>query len=168
MKAKIATPPEVTLPDAPIKPTKQKPGGRLFVKGKSGNPKGRPKGIVQKDKTEQSIAIRTFGEGLFLDQGTPLRALKGKNDKYTFEEILATKPYLEGVVLRIKLGTATHLERFVWEHLFGKPKQILELKTPPRPPMAAAVAAMTQDELTMFANLARRMIASQSEPTLSS
>ena len=64
--------------------------------------------------------------------------------------------------MRLKMGMATHLERFTWEHLFGKPKiTVEEVKLPPRPPMAAAVALMNEQELQMFANLARRMIAAE-------
>ncbi len=67
----------------------------------------------------------------------------------------AEKGMLSGTELTLMLAYA-----------IGKPKDVVEIERPPeRPPMAAAVAQMNEQELQMFANLARRMIAAESEST---
>jgi len=148
--------------------------GKGFRKGKSGNPGGVKKGTNLPAETRaaaaREMAVRDFAQKCVDDPGFDIKLIrelakpvKGKpKDAYSIEERLEAMPYLEGVFLRMKLNMAPHLERFVLEHLWGSPKKVLEIKAAPRPPMAAAVAAMNEDELQMFARLARRMIASQS------
>lgn len=133
--------------------------GRPFKKGESANPGGRPKGSPNQALVAQKMAIVAFGESLMADTGTPLRALRGKWDKYTVAEILASRPYLEGVVTRIKNGDADHLEKFIWEHVFGKP--VIRVRSEPAEltPMQKAMEQMSPAEITILAEAARKAIA---------
>jgi len=141
--------------DDNVIPPKRKAGGRPFPKGKSGNPGGKPKGT----EALRKVAIREFGEALMRDIGTELRPLKGKGDRYTLKELLAQKPYLEGVIFRIKTGKADHLEKFIWEHMFGKPKvTVEEVKRPPESPLAAAMKERKPEEIRALAAAAHRVI----------
>lgn len=132
----------------------------MFKKGQSGNPGGRKKGIITKPRPEV-MAVRQFGESLMRDEGQPLRVLNGTNDRYTIEEWLAAKPYLEGVIYRLKTGAATHLERFVWEHLFGKPMVRIEVKQTAATPLTVALKEMKADEVRVLADVARRLLAAK-------
>ena len=141
--------------ETPLVIPKKRPSGKPFKKGQSGNPQGRPKGAEAAGR----IAIREFGEALMRDIGTELRPLRGKGDKYTLKELLAQKPYMEGVIIRIKTGKAAHLEKFIWEHLFGKPKvTVEEVKRPPESPMREAMKLMKPEEIRIIAAAAARVI----------
>ena len=141
--------------ETPLVIPKKRPSGKPFKKGQSGNPQGRPKGV----EAARRIAIREFGDALMRDIGTRRRPLRGKGDKYTIKELLAQKPYMEGVIIRIKTGKAAHLEKFIWEQLFGKPKvTVEEVKRPPESPMAAAMKEMKPEEVRVLAAAARRLI----------
>jgi len=145
-------------PANPAKPNGKRKGLRQAWKpGQSGNPSGQRKD--GQPKQNRAMAIKRFGEMLLNDQGTPLRKLSGKGDRYTVEELLAAKPYMEGLVIRIKTGAATHIERFVWEHLFGKPVVRIKNETPVTSPLAEAMGEMTPAEIRILAEAARKAIA---------
>jgi hypothetical protein len=157
------------------------PNLKPFPKGKSGNPGGRKKGSTLPARTravvEREMAVRDFAQRCVEDRGfdiTLIRELrkqskddraKGREpDRYTIEERLEALPYLEGVFLRMKLNMAPHLERFVLEHLWGKPEIKVKVQSEKQEtPMAQMVDQMNADELQMFANVARRMIAARAE-----
>jgi Family of unknown function (DUF5681) len=69
-----------------------------WVKGKSGNPKGRPQGI--------------YGSKTLEIQEVARRVLLGDNPQ----------AYFDNVWDRIKKGQAPHMEKFFAEHLWGKPR----------------------------------------------
>lgn len=149
----------------PAKPTKARSGLRqAWQKGVAINPGGKRKD--GQPRQTRALAIKRFGEMLLEDQGTPLRKLKGKGDRYTTEELLAAKPYMEGLVIRIKTGNATHIERFVWEHLFGKPVVRIKNESAPVSPLAEAMAEMTPAEVRILAEAARKAIAVRDARTL--
>jgi len=131
-----------------------------WVKGQSGNPKGRPK-LKPEDRQ-----VRRLFEALTIDGGKdlPFADVDGTPIKYTLRQLLNAMPYLENLLDRIKQGKANHIEMFLWEHYYGKPKVTVELKEPPKTPLAALVKEMTPEELAMFAAMSRRMLAAQNEP----
>lgn len=132
-----------------------------FPKGKSPNPGGKRKDGLPKrmPDSERQSAIRLFEEMCIRDEGTPLRKLAGKKDRWTVEEIMLARPYLENVFMRMKLGTAAHIERFVWEHLGGKPVIRVAAEKPEDSPLALALKDMKAEEVRVLAAVARRMIA---------
>lgn len=150
------------------KPTEPKPRGRSWrerkapswAKGQSGNPYGRPK-LGPKDRE-----IRRLFEALTIDGGKDLPDADpdGKPIVYSLRQLLNAMPYLENLLDRIKMGKANHIEMFLWEHYYGKPKVTVELKEPPKTPLAALIKEMTPEELAMFAAMSRRMLAAQNEP----
>jgi len=140
--------------------------GKGFKKGKSGNPGGKFKATGLSSRTEEAVrkaqAIEAFGNALMTETATslslaPLRPLR-KGEKYTIEELLMSRPYMEGVVMRMRLGTAPHLEKFVWEHVFGKAIQTLRIEKPPESPMAKAMKELKPEEIRVLAQAAARVI----------
>jgi len=76
-------------------------------------------------------------------------------------DVLADPEYQRSVEARAKSGKLTPAESRMLLEVGRRQQEVDALK--PRPPMAAAVAQMNEQELQMFANLARRMIAAESE-----
>lgn len=58
---------------------------------------------------------------------------KGVPNKATLElkaftdSLLADPIYQKNLKARIQAGDADHIEKFLWEHRYGKPKEILEI-----------------------------------------
>ena len=58
---------------------------------------------------------------------------KGVPNKATLElkaftdSLLADPNYQKNVIARVMAGEADHIERFMWEHRFGKPKEQIEV-----------------------------------------
>lgn len=76
-----------------------RPSGGKYQKGQSGNPSGRPKGLL----TQKTLEIKALAA-----------------------ELLSDALYLQQLRIRLRVGDAPHMEKFFAEHLWGKPKEQIE------------------------------------------
>jgi hypothetical protein len=95
-----------------------------FIKGATGNPNGRPKGKLN----PVSYEIKAFARQVLL----------GENPQI----------YLHDVRRRIMKGQADHMEKFFAEHLWGKPKERIEINLTEQHLMA--VRTLSDLELSAF------------------
>ena len=74
-----------------------------FVKGKSGNPAGKPKGALNHATRD----IREFAR-----------------------ECLESPDYVQRLRARLAAGKAPHMETLLAHYAYGKPKDVVEINTP--------------------------------------
>jgi hypothetical protein len=82
---------------------------------------------------------------------------KGSKDKYKLEilpiktlasQLLQDADYLKSLAIRLKAGDAPHMEKFFAEHLWGKPKETVDLNITQA--HIAVLVAMSDLELGEF------------------
>lgn len=100
------TPPPPPEPDAKRSESADRTPHGQFVPGVSGNPQGRPPGIVAKPTKELRAFCRAFVEDLV---------------------------YRDNLLLRILAGKAPFIETLIWHYAYGKPpdKLLVEDQRPP-------------------------------------
>jgi hypothetical protein len=84
-------------------PRRRRPGGKPFIKGRSGNPHGRPKGSANR---------ATLDAKEFCNQ------------------LVDSPTYRESLARRLEAGTAGSIEALVWAYAKGKPVDRVETGGP--------------------------------------